>query len=122
MSPLWVTLAWLALALVHTPPALAAFSPPMRKRIYGVEDGGPLGLMLAHRGVLFLAVASVCVLAAFNVEARMAAALVTSISLIGFLLGYVMAGAPNRLRTIALVDAVALVPLVVVLIDVWLSY
>jgi len=115
---MWLTLAWLALMLVHTPPALAAFVPQMRKRMYGVDDFGPLGLILAHRGVLFLAVAGVCLLAAFNAEARLAAALVTSISVIGFLLGYVLAGAPKPLRTIALVDALALIPLAFVLFDV----
>lgn len=114
-----VTFAWLALVLVHAPPALATFSPQMRKRMYGVDDGGPLGLILAHRGVLFLAVASVCVLAAFNAEARLTAALVTSISVIGFLIGYGLGGAPKRLRTIAVVDAIALIPLAIVLFDVW---
>lgn len=112
-----VALAWLALVLVHAPAALATFSAPMRKRMYGV-DSGPLDLMLAHRGVLFLAVASVCALAAFSSEARLAAALVTSISVIGFLIGYVLGGLPKRLRTIALVDAAALLPLAIVLFDV----
>lgn len=114
-----VTFAWLALVLVHAAPAFATFSPQMRMRMYGVDDGGPLGLILSHRGVLFLAVASVCVLAAFNAEARLAAALVTSISVIGFLVGYVLGGAPKRLRTIAVVDAVALIPLAIILFDVW---
>lgn len=115
-----VTLAWLALVLVHAPPALATFSPRMRKRMYGVDDAGPLGLILSHRGVLFLAVASVCALAAFNAEARLAASLVTSISVVGFLIGYALAGAPKRLRTIAIVDAAALIPLAYVLFDVWI--
>lgn len=114
-----ITLAWLALVLVHTPPALATFSPQMRKRMYGVDEGGQLDLILGHRGVLFLAVASVCGLAAFNAEARPAAALVTSISVVGFLIAYVLYGAPKRLRTIALVDAAALIPLAIVLLDVW---
>lgn len=114
-----VTFAWLALVLVHTPPALATFSASMRNRMYGADGSGPLGLILTHRGVLFLAVASVGVLAAFNAEARLAAALVTSITLLGFLAAYAFAGAPKRLRTIALVDAVALVPLAFVLFDVW---
>jgi hypothetical protein len=114
-----VSLAWLALVLVHTPPALATLSPAMRKRMYGVDDSGPLGLILAHRGVLFLAVASVCVLAAVNAEARIAATLVTSISVIGFLIAYVLAGSPKRLRTIAIVDAVALAPLAFVVADIW---
>lgn len=116
---MWVTLAWLALVLVHTPPALATFSPQMRKRMYGVDDNGPLGLILAHRGVLFLAVASACALAAFNAEARVAAALVTSISVLGFLTAYALYGSPKRLRTIAVVDAAALLPLAVALFDVW---
>lgn len=116
---MWITVAWLALALVHTPPALATVSPQMRKRMYGVDDSGPLGLILIHRGVLFLAAACVCVLAAFNAEARTAALLVTAISVIGFLLAYALNGAPKRLRTIALVDAAALFPLAIVGLDVW---
>lgn len=87
--------------------------------MYGVDDAGPLGVILTHRGVLFLAVACVCVLAAFNAEARVAAMLVTSISVIGFLIVYVMAGSPKRLRTIAVVDAAALVPLAIAGADVW---
>lgn len=114
-----VTSAWLALMLVHTPPALATFSARLRKRMYGVDDAGPLGPILTHRGVLFLAVACVCVLAAFNHEARIAAVLVTSISVLGFLIAYGMAGSPKRLRTIALADAVALIPLVLVGFDAW---
>jgi len=116
---MWVSVAWLALALVHTPPALATFSAQLRKRMYGVDDAGPLGLILVHRGVLFLAVASVCVLAAFNADARIAAALVTTISVVGFLGGYLLHKAPRRLRVIALIDAIALIPLALVGVDVW---
>lgn len=87
--------------------------------MYGLDDAGPLGLILTHRGVLFLAVAAVCALAAFNGEARTAAVLVTAISLLGFLMAYVLAGAPRRLRTIAMVDAAALAPLALVIADVW---
>lgn len=113
-----VTFAWLALTLVHTPPALATFSARLRRRMYGLEPG-PLDLILIHRGVLFLAVACVCVLAAVNDEARIAAVLVTSISVLGFLIAYVVAGSPKRTRTIAIVDAIALIPLAVVIADVW---
>lgn len=116
---MWIMLAWVALALIHTPPALAAFSPALRKRMYGVEEGGALGLILAHRGVLFLAVAVACVFAAFNVEARPLATIVTAISLLGFLIGYALMGAPKRLRTIALTDAVGLIPLAAVLVEAW---
>ncbi len=116
---MWVTVAWLVLALVHTPAALATFSASLRKRMYGVDDGGPLGVILTHRGVLFLAVACVCVLAAFNADARAAALLATTISVVGFLLTYVVQGAPRRLRTIAFVDVLALIPLAIVALDVW---
>ena len=114
-----VTLAWLALMLVHTPPALATFTAKLRQRMYGVEEGGPLGVILTHRGVLFLAVAAVCVLAAFVPGARIAAGLVVSISVLGFLATYLLGGSPRQLRTIALMDAIALAPLALVLIDVW---
>lgn len=116
---MWITLAWLALALVHTPPALATFSPALRRRMYGVDLCGPLGIILAHRGVLFSAVAAVCLFAALAPGARQAAALVTAISLIGFLAAYLLAGAPKGpLRPIALIDTLALAPLAVVLFDV----
>ncbi len=114
-----VTLAWLALVLVHTPPALATFSTKLRQRMYGVAADGPLGVILAHRGVLFLAVSAVCVLAAFVPGARVAAALVVSISVLGFLVTHLLGGSPKQLRSIALIDTIALAPLALVLIDVW---
>lgn len=117
---MWITLAWLALALIHTPPALAAFSPKLRKRMYGVEGEGALGLIIAHRGLLFLAVAAACVFAAFDAPARPLAVIVAAISVLGFLIFYVLAASPKRLRAIALVDAVGLVPLGAVIADAWL--
>lgn len=87
--------------------------------MYSVDESGPLGVILIHRGVQFLAVACVSVLAAFNAEVRVAAMLVTAFSLLGFLITYATAGAPKRLRTIAIVDAIALIPLTIVSADVW---
>ncbi len=121
MSPTLVTLAWLALMLVHTPPAFAAFSGKLRRRMYGVDENGQLGIILAHRGVLFLAVALVCLYAALLPgDGRRSAALVTTISVVGFLILYLGAKAPKGpLRAIAIADAVALAPLAVVIIDAW---
>lgn len=116
-----LTLAWLALVLVHTPPALATFSSRLRQRMYGVEDGGTLGVILTHRGVLFLAIAALCAYAAFAPDARRAASLAAAISVVGFLIIYVTSGAPERLRSIALTDAVAVIPLIAVSYDAWLS-
>jgi hypothetical protein len=114
-----VVAAWLALVLVHTPPALATFSPALRQRMYGIESSGALDVMLTHRGVLFLAVAAACLLGAFVPAARVGAALVVSISVLGFLVAYVLGGAPEQLRMIALIDTIALAPLALVLFDVW---
>lgn len=116
---MWVALAWVALVLVHTPPALATFSADMRERMYGVESAGALDVILTHRGVLFLAVAAICALAAFVPATRPGAAVVVAISVVGFLAVYMLGGAPQALRTVALVDAIALAPLAIVLIDVW---
>jgi hypothetical protein len=117
-----VSLAWLALVLVHTPPALATFLPALRRRMYGVDEGGALGVILTHRGVLFLAVAAVCVYAAFEFDARRAASIMAAISVLGFLVIYAGAGFPKgSLRRVALADAVALLPLAAVAADAWIN-
>lgn len=117
-----ITLAWLALVLVHTPPAIATFSPALRRRMYGVDEGGALGVILAHRGVLFLAVAAVCAYAAFFPDGRRAASIVAAISVIGFLLIYAAAKFPRgALRPIALADAIALAPLTAVCLEAWIN-
>lgn len=114
-------LAWLALVLVHTPPALATFSPALRRRMYGVDANPQLNVILTHRGVLFLAVAAVCAYAAFTPQARRTASIVAAISVVGFLLIYASARFPKGpLRSIALTDAVALVPLAGVAADAWI--
>lgn len=115
-----ITLAWLALVLVHTPPALAAFSPSLRRRMYGVDENPQLSAILTHRGILFLAVAVICLYAAFEPEARRAASIVAAISVIGFLLIYAAARFPRGpLRPIAFADLAALIPLAGAAADAW---
>jgi hypothetical protein len=115
-----ITLAWLTLVVVHAPPALAAFSPALRWRMYGIEENPQLGAILAHRGVLFLAVTAVCAYAAFVPEAGRAASLVAAISVVGFLVIYAGARFPKGpLRPIAVADAVALIPLAFAAADAW---
>ena len=117
-----ITLAWLALVLVHTPPALATFSPALRRRMYGVDENGALGVVLPHRGVLFLAVAAACAYAAFAPDARRAASIVAAISVLGFLVIYAGAGFPKGpLRPIAVADAIALLPLAAAAADAWIN-
>jgi hypothetical protein len=117
---MWIPAAWLSLGLLHVPPAFAAFSPALRKRMYGVEEDEVLGLLLGHRGVLFSAVATACAYAAFNPDGRKVASLVTGISVLGFLIGFLAAGRPPRLRTIGIADAVGVIPLAGVILNAWL--
>lgn len=113
-----VKIAWLLLAAIHVLPALPVFDPGAIRRLYGLDPAGPLGLLLTHRGALFLAVLLVALLAAVDPGSRRAALLVTAVSMIGFLLLYLRAGAPSGpLRTIALVDLAGLLPLAVVTLD-----
>lgn len=113
-------LAWGLLALAHLSPAVVAFAPSLVERLYGVSPTGDLGVLIAHRGTLFLAIMAACVLAAFYPQARRALGVVVGISVIGFLLLYLQAGAPSGpLRKIAIVDAVALLPLALVIVAAW---
>jgi hypothetical protein len=113
-------ICWLALAAIHASPAAVLFRPSLIETLYGVSPTGPTGILILHRGALFLAVVVVTLLAAFESDARKAASLLVAISVAGFLLVYTMAGAPEGpLRTIAAVDALALLPLAVVTWQAW---
>ena len=119
---MWVEVSWAALALIHAPPALATFLPALRRRLYGgVDERGQLGIILIHRGILFLAVFAACLFAAFNAKAHELATIVVAISVVGFLLVYLRAAPSSRrpLRNVAAVDAIGLVPLAVVVLDAW---
>ncbi|MDX2237435.1 MAG: hypothetical protein NW203_07715 [Hyphomonadaceae bacterium] len=117
----WVVRAsWFALAAIHAAPAAAAFSPALVARLYDVAPSGALGVLLSHRGGLFLAILTLTIWAAFDPGARRAAAAATAVSVISFLILYLRAGAPEgALRTIARVDAFALLPLAIVTFDAW---
>lgn len=115
-----IALAWIVLALVHAPPALATFSPQLRQRMYGVSEDATLGVILTHRGILFLAVAVSCIYAVFENDGRRLASIVAGISMLGFLALYALAKLPKgRMRAIALMDALALPALAFALIDAW---
>lgn len=119
---MWVEASWAVLALIHAPPAAATFLPGLRRRLYGgVDESGPLGIILIHRGILFLAIFAACVFAALNADARELATIVTTTSVVGFLLVYLRAQPASQrpLRAVAAVDAIGLVPLTIVLFDAW---
>lgn len=115
-----VPFAWALLALVHLSPAAALFAPRLVRTLYGVDPGGAPGVLVTHRAALFLAVLAACVLAAFDPPSRRAASVVVLISLVGFLAVFVKAGLPaGPLRAVAVVDALALAPLALVVLDAW---
>jgi hypothetical protein len=114
--------AWGLLALIHLAPAAVLFAPASLRKLYGIEPQGDLGVLLTHRGALFLAVVVLCVFGVLDPAARRAASVAVGISVLGFLVVYVRAGFPQgALRTIALVDTIALVPLIVVIVTAWRS-
>jgi hypothetical protein len=102
------SISWLILALIHLLPALAFFRPAALNKLYSIEQDNPLLLLIQHRAALFLAVFIACLWAVLRPEARQLAAIVTAISMLGFLWLYWRAGAPKSLRTIALVDIIGL--------------
>ncbi len=117
-----IVACWFILAATHASPAAVLLKPALIETLYGVPPTGSSGVLLIHRGALFLAVVVVALLAAFSPEARRAATLLVGISVIGFLLVYSMGGAlEGPLRTIAIVDALALIPLAIVTWKAWIA-
>jgi hypothetical protein len=115
-----IKFSWTLLILVHASPAAVLFSPNLVRTLYRVDEAGAAGVLLTHRGALFLAIVAACVGAIFMPEGRRVASMVVAVSVIGFLLVYVRAGAPaGALRTVALVDLFALVPLAIVTFAAW---
>ena len=115
-----VQIAWGMLALVHAAPAMALVVPGMLRRLYGLELGGDLRILLVHRSALFLALVVLSVFALFDPAARRAAGVTVAISVVAYLAVYAQSGFPvGALRRVALVDAFALVPLVTVLVAAW---
>lgn len=111
--------AWVALALIHLTPAVPVVRPALLRALYGVEATSDLGVLLRHRAALFLAVVVLCLVALLDAPSRRAASVAVGLSVVSFLGLFLVARAPEALRTIAVVDAVALLPLAVVLLAAW---
>ena len=115
-----IKLSWAALALVHAAPTAALFSAQALRALYGLEPRGDHGLLMRHRGALFLALVVLACWASWDPQLRRPASLVIALSVLSFLSLYLHAGSPSGSpRTIAIVDALALIPLGAVLYDAW---
>lgn len=115
-------LAWLALAAIHATPAAVLFAPSLAQRLYGVSPTDDPGILIVHRGALFLGIVVLAVWAALDPNVRRAAGTVVAISVAGFLAVYVRSGAPDgALRSIAIADTVALIPLAWTVWHAWVA-
>ncbi|MEO1042199.1 MAG: hypothetical protein AAFX52_07905 [Pseudomonadota bacterium] len=112
--------AWLLLALIHVAPAVVFIAPTMVQRLYGVDPAGDIGVLLIHRGALFLAVLVAALVAMVDVRSERLASIVVGVSMIGFLIVYARAGFPvGPLRKIAITDITGLLPLTLVIVSAW---
>ena len=104
-----IKLAWLVLAIIHVTPSLVIFKPSLLTTLYNIPSDGVIGLLLTHRGGLFLGVVIACLISIFHIESRRLAVIVVGISMISFLLLYVKAGMPvGELRKISIADVIGL--------------
>lgn len=101
-------MCWWLLAAIHAVPAAALFMPSLVTRLYGVEGGSTVFLLLHHRAALFAVVVVVCVWAALRAEVRPLAVAAVGLSMLSFLLLYALAGQPGALRAIAVADLLGL--------------
>lgn len=113
-------IGWLLLALLHLAPAAVFVAPGLVSQLYGVDPGGDVGVLIAHRGALFLGIVLLAILAAFDHQIQRAATVVVAISMVGFLITYGRAGLPaGALQTIAVADLIGLAPLALVSYQAW---
>lgn len=104
------------LAVIHVLPAIAAIAPKQISRLYGVESGdGALLTLLQHRAVLLGLVGLGFVIAAVRPETiGWHAWLLGAASMVSFLVVAAFnSELGGRLRKIAIVDVVGLVPLTI---------
>ncbi len=99
-------IAWFMLALVHITPALALFAPSLLTRLYGIETGNPIYVLMHHRAALFLAVLVVCIWCAIDPTPHKLSVVAVGISMISFLILYWVNGSPVGLRPIAIADLI----------------
>jgi uncharacterized membrane protein len=104
-------ICWALLGLVHLMPALALFQPALISRMYGASPGSSMFLLLHHRAALFLVVLVICVWAMARPEVRQLASVAVAVSMVSFIVLWRGAGSPAGLRTLAVVDLVAFLPL-----------
>ncbi|MSP75047.1 MAG: phosphopantetheine adenylyltransferase [Rhodospirillaceae bacterium] len=110
---MWTSLAFAVVGAIHLMPIAPVFVPETLARLYGITPGEPtLLVLLRHRALLLALVGILCLWASWAAPVRPAALLAAAINVVGFLSFYALYGNPaGALRTIAIVDLIALPPL-----------
>ncbi len=110
---MWTSIALAIVGAIHLMPIAPVFVPETLARLYGIAPGDTtLLVLLRHRSLLLALVGILCLWAAWSTPARPAALLAAAINIVGFLGFYALYGNPSgALRTIAIVDLIALPPL-----------
>lgn len=101
-------IAWIGLALIHTPPAVAAVRPSLLTTLYGVGRESAVFPLLQHRAILFVSILTLCIWAVLDPAARRVACAAVAISMLGFIAVYLGHGAPSSLRTVFWTDVAGL--------------
>ena len=105
---MFIKLCWAVLALIHVIPALALFKPALLTTLYGAQTGSVAYMLLHHRAALFVGVFIACIYAIFQLGSRQLAAVVVAVSMVSFLVLFVLGGNPDKLRPVAMVDLIGI--------------
>ncbi len=115
VSDMWTALCFAIVGIIHLLPIAPVFAPDTLTRLYGVApDDATQLLLLRHRALLLALVGALCLWAVWVPAIRPAALVAAGLNIAGFLALYALyGGPPGPLRTIALADVVAMLPLAV---------
>ena len=105
---MFIKLCWAVLALIHVIPALALFKPALLTTLYGAQTGFLMSMLLHHRAALFVGVFIACIYAIFQPGSRQLAAVMVAVSMVSFLVLFVLGGNPDKLRPVAMVDLIGI--------------
>jgi hypothetical protein len=101
-------ICWAILLAIHTMPALALFRPTLISKMYRVNTDSPIFLLFQHRAALFVVICVICLWSIFRPETRPLATVAVGISMVSFVLIWLLAGAPSALKSIAVADIIGL--------------
>ena len=103
-----IKLCWAVLAWIHVIPALALLKPALLTTLYGAQTCSVTYMLLHHRAALFIGVFIAYIYAIFQPGSRQLAAVMVAVSMVSFLVLFVLGGNPDKLRPVAMVDLIGI--------------